>query len=79
MKKQTKRNKVVEIYWLDYYTNNLCSLCGNTGIIDTRQTAISHAGFNSGRLNWCICPNGQISRIGNNGQEPVSRTGSNHD
>jgi hypothetical protein len=52
-------------YWSNHYINDtlhLCSLCGNTGIIDTRNTAISPAGFDAGRLNYCICPNGRIMR-----------------
>lgn len=57
--------KAITKYWLDHYSNDkncLCSLCGNSGVIDTRLTAISAAGVNSGRLNYCICPNGQIMR-----------------
>jgi hypothetical protein len=52
-------------YWIDNYVNeesNLCSLCGNSGVIDTRSTAISHAGVEAGRLNYCICPNGRSMR-----------------
>ncbi len=56
---------VVTEYWLKHYvsSNMLCTLCGNTGIIDTRETAISPVGTQSGRLNWCICRNGQANRI----------------
>lgn len=71
MKKQTRRNKTVENYWAEYYTHNgLCSLCGNSGLIDTRQRAISAAGYHSGKVNFCICPNGQLMRISNEGAEP---------
>jgi hypothetical protein len=50
--------------WLDEFlgAHHLCGLCGNTGIIDTRPTAISPAGFRSGGLFWCICPNGREMR-----------------
>lgn len=60
----TPMNKAVKEYWLDHYTTEhpLCSLCANTGVIDTRSTAVSAAGVRSGRLNWCICPNGQAMR-----------------
>ncbi len=61
----TPRCKRVTAYWLAYYVNDslgLCSLCGNTGWIDTRKTAISPAGFSAGRVNFCICPNGQAIR-----------------
>ena len=59
-------------YWFEFYINKtLCSLCGNSGIIDTRHTAISGAGVNSGRLNWCICPNGQSMRTAADGKLPT--------
>ena len=35
-----------------------CSLCGNGGIIDTTDTAISPKGLHTGSKNWCCCPNG---------------------
>ena len=59
------KNNAVEEYWLQHYVNEnvrLCSLCGNTGVIDTRGRAMSHAGVDAGRLNDCICPNGQAYR-----------------
>ncbi len=66
-----KGQKVITDYWLQYYTgSSLCSLCGNSGVIDTRKTAISAAGVNQGRLNWCICPNGQGLRDHANGELP---------
>jgi hypothetical protein len=51
-------------FWIKSYVadNKLCSLCGNTGVIDTRETAVSFADVNSGRLNWCLCPNGEALR-----------------
>lgn len=58
-------NEAVTEYWLEHYGSEgstLCSLCGNSGVIDTRETAVSAAGVNSGRLNFCICPNGQVKR-----------------
>ena len=39
-----------------------CSLCGNGGIIDTTETAISPKGLQTGRKNWCCCPNGVAHR-----------------
>lgn len=51
----------IENYWLRYYIDyehSLCSLCGNSGKIDTRGRAVSAAGVDAGRLNFCICPNG---------------------
>ena len=57
-------------YWMEYYVNaeachgcGLCSLCGNTGIIDTTKSATSPTGDEKpGRKNFCICPNGQVMR-----------------
>lgn len=68
------RNPAVEDYWLRHYTSNHCTLCGNTGVIDTRGVR-TNAGFPTGRLNWCICPNGQILRdaLGNDNAEEMLR------
>ncbi len=39
----------------------MCTLCGQRGIIDTRGVK-TPAGVEVGRLNWCLCPNGQAMR-----------------
>lgn len=65
-----KGQKVITDYWLENYCGNLCTLCGNSGVIDTRRTAVSAAGYNAGRLNWCICPNGQCMRAAADGKLP---------
>lgn len=66
-----KDQKIITDYWVSNYLNkHLCSLCGNSGIIDTRRTAISPVGINSGRLNYCICPNGQCMRNSSQGKSP---------
>jgi len=47
-----------------YFTEDgLCSLCGQSGIVDTRGI-VSPGGVACGRLNFCICPNGQALRKG---------------
>ncbi len=48
-------------YWLQYYANGVCTICGNSGLIDSRGIA-TPAGIEVGRLNFCICPNGQRRR-----------------
>lgn len=49
--------------WADEFINNdLCGLCGNSGVIDTRHTAVSAAGVNSGGRFFCICPNGRAMK-----------------
>jgi len=65
--KQGPMSKAVTRYWLEFYGDihtgtGLCTLCGNTGKIDTRTTAKSPNGINVGRINFCICPNGQWFR-----------------
>lgn len=59
--------EAVTRYWLEFYGDKttgigLCTLCGNTGIVDTTMTAISPRGGRVGRKNFCICPNGQVKR-----------------
>jgi|GEM_PF-4688326 len=46
--------------WDEFFNKkvNLCSLCGNWGVIDSRGIK-SPAGVACGRLNYCICPNGR--------------------
>lgn len=53
--------KPIADYWSKNYCTMHCTLCGNTGIIDTRGTR-TPAGWEVGRLNWCLCPNGQLMR-----------------
>lgn len=62
------QDKIIGDYAEKYYDNQevgicgLCSLCGNMGVIDTRGKAISGAGVDAGRLNYCICLNGRMMR-----------------
>jgi len=57
-------NEAVTEYWLQYYlVDGHCSLCGNHGMIDCREVR-TPAGHKVGRLNYCICPNGQTLRYG---------------
>lgn len=59
------KEEVIKNFWLDnFISKNLCSLCGNRGIIDTRGRAISAAGVDSGKENFCICPNGRVLTSG---------------
>jgi hypothetical protein len=45
--------------WLRELHDGLCSLCGNSGLVDTRSTAISPTGQRVGRVHACVCPNGR--------------------
>jgi hypothetical protein len=52
---------VVRAYWRRYYDDGRCTLCGNRGVLDSRAVC-TPAGVPVGRLNWCVCPNGQGQR-----------------
>jgi hypothetical protein len=60
MKRKPFEEELSNFWANNYIYLTLCSLCGNKGIIDTRGRAISAAGVDSGRKNFCICPNGRI-------------------
>lgn len=47
--------------WLEFVDqqSNLCGLCGNRGVIDTRGKVRSPTGTVTGVLAHCICPNGR--------------------
>lgn len=53
---KTYEHEMVTKYWLDHYCTEHCTLCGNSGIIDTRAVT-TPAG-----ISVCICPNGQAMR-----------------
>lgn len=55
------KHYIVTKYWLEYYADQHCTICGNRGLIDSRGVRTA-AGTEVGRLNWCICPNGQALR-----------------
>lgn len=63
------RANAITRYWLMHYVKGHCTLCGNSGIIDSRGVRTA-AGVEVGRRNWCICPNGQVLRKGNKGELP---------
>ena len=63
-------NPITE-YWYNNYVNGThCSLCGNSGVINTCLTSRTAAGVNTGRFNWCMCPNGQARRARSKGELP---------
>jgi hypothetical protein len=47
-------DEAVIVYWLAYYCDHVCTLCGNTGRL---------ANY-TGAATFCICPNGQGLRRG---------------
>lgn len=54
-------NYVTDLWHALYVRKDLCSLCGNSGKIDTRGVT-SSAGVVCGDVHYCICPNGQAMR-----------------
>lgn len=46
--------------WMEFVhpDTNLCGLCANHGVIDTRGKVYSTVGVEAGVLRFCICPNG---------------------
>jgi hypothetical protein len=68
------RHYIVTNYWYEFFADQHCTLCGNSGVIDTRGVRTA-AGVDVGRRNWCICPNGQVLRKYNHGAQPASRSG----
>ena len=54
-------NEAITEYWLQHYATEHCTLCGNSGVIDTTGVCTA-AGLAVGRRNPCICPNGQSVR-----------------
>lgn len=55
------KHYIVTNYWHEFYCNSHCTLCGNKGFIDTRGVTTC-SGVRVGRVNYCICPNGQLMR-----------------
>lgn len=58
MEKNRILDKVIEI--------TFCGLCGNTGIIDTTQSAITPNGTSVGKKFYCLCPNGRALKANKN-------------
>ncbi len=46
-------------FWFEFVSLGLCGLCGQHGVIDTRDKMFSPAGVECGVLAYCICPNGR--------------------
>lgn len=67
-------DQAIEDVWaMEFVRNGLCGLCGNTGVIDTIKTAVSHAGVHCGDRFFCICPSGRaMNRHGALGNGPMT-------
>lgn len=65
------KEKAMGISWMEYVNSNynICGLCGNSGVVDTRKIATA-AGIDVGGLHYCVCPNGRaLKRLGVNLEE----------
>jgi hypothetical protein len=57
--------KQLAMFWLENYEVKIegiggyCGLCGNTGLIDTRNSAKTPRGQQCGGVFPCVCPNGR--------------------
>ena len=50
------------MYHFSHPKTRFCTLCGNTGIVNTMGKAVSPSGVKTGFTGWCFCPNGVIQR-----------------
>lgn len=59
--------------WLDEFVQNgACCICGNSGVIDTRNVMFTPAGKHCGAEAFCICPNGRnMKRIADEREEEL--------
>lgn len=60
--------------WLEFLgppnVESHCGLCGNTGIVDTRDKVTSSYGDECGVRAYCLCPNGRIIKHQSNNVLP---------
>lgn len=54
-----RKSALTDLWFAEFVRNHHCGLCGNTGWIDTRETAVTPAGVRCGDRFLCICPNGR--------------------
>lgn len=61
MARPITKNQFSDLWVNEFCTEaGFCSLCGNSGTIDTRGKVFTPSGIECGSKNWCICPNGRI-------------------
>jgi len=58
MKRKITKNQLWDLWYEEFMNNSHCSLCGNSGKIDTRGVTTA-AGLAVGKISYCICPNGR--------------------
>ena len=66
-----KHEAVLGNYWMENYFDNetgLCSLCGDTGIIETAPKTPTGKPLGTFK-NYCVCPNGRSIKV----QDPPAK------
>lgn len=55
------KNQFLDLWLSEFMSRDghHCALCGNHGIIDTRDKIFTSAGVECGNRLYCICPNGR--------------------
>ena len=64
MTRPITKNQLADFWYANYAPKNHCCLCGNEGIIDTTGKVFTPAGVECGARVYCICPNGQAIKRG---------------
>lgn len=60
----TEENDLVltKIWKAEFVKGKYCSLCGNSGIIDSRGRKVFSTNVEVGRTSFCICPIGRATK-----------------
>ena len=64
------KKKLTALWQEEFARLGHCCLCGNSGIINTRNKVFTAAGFHCGDIAFCICPNGRAYKK----QDPAAIT-----
>lgn len=59
MPKPITKKQLSDLWFDEYAKRNHCCLCGNYGVINTRDKVFTAAGVECGDIAFCICPNGR--------------------
>lgn len=58
-KKPISKNQLADFWLAEYAPLGACCLCGNIGVIDTRDSVRTPGGLHCGAKVFCLCPNGR--------------------
>lgn len=57
--RETFRHKLTDLWLNEFIRNGSCCICGDSGMIDTRNVIFNEFGEECGAEVFCICPNGR--------------------